>query len=117
MSMRRFLLKLLVLTIALTLPSLLRAQSVASMTGTVTDTSGAVVPDANVELVNSATGTVYKVKTNSTGSYTVPNVVPGPGYKVTFSREGFESVVISGLYLNVDVTRTQNARLPVGREA
>jgi hypothetical protein len=112
--MRHLLLRLILLTLALTTPALLRAQSVATITGTVTDTTGAVVPDANIELINAATSTSYKGTTNSAGSYTITNVKPGPGYKVTFSRAGFESVVISGLYLNVDATRTQNASLPVG---
>jgi hypothetical protein len=115
MSIRRLLVKLVVLIVALTVPPLLHAQAVASLTGDVTDTTGAVIAGATVELVNTATNTSYKATTNTAGSYTITSVKPGPGYKVIFSRDGFESVVISGLYLNVDATRTQNAKLPVGR--
>jgi len=94
--------------------TLLLAQDVASLTGLVTDTSGALIAGATVELVSTTTNATYKTTTNSQGSYTLANLPPGPGYTATFSREGFESVVMTGLYLNVNATRTQNAKLPVG---
>jgi hypothetical protein len=56
------------------------------MTGIVTDTSGAIVVGADVALVNTATNVSYHATTNSQGFYTIPNVPPGPGYKVTFHR-------------------------------
>jgi carboxypeptidase family protein len=112
--MRHLLAKLMMLAVLITLPSLLSAQDVASLTGSVTDTSGAIVPGANVELVNAATGVDIKVVTNSAGSYTIPNAPPGPSYKVTISHDGFESVAVSGITLNVGTTRTQNASLKVG---
>ncbi len=90
------------------------AQDVASLTGVVTDSSGAVVTDAEVILRNPQTGVVYKTNTNATGSYTLTQIKPGPGYQLEVSRSGFERVVISGLYLNVDATRVQNAQLTVG---
>ena len=93
---------------------MLRAQDVASLTGEVTDASGASIPGAQVELVNTTTGATYKAVTNGSGSYTLSNLPPGPGYKATFTAKGFRPVVISGIYLNVDATRTQNAKLPVG---
>jgi hypothetical protein len=93
----------------------LRAQDTsASLTGTVADASGAVVPSANVELVNPATGQSYKAVTNTNGSYTIGNVTPGPGYTETVSRQGFQKTVLTGLYLNVASTRTQNVTLTVG---
>ncbi|WP_263355859.1 carboxypeptidase-like regulatory domain-containing protein [Acidicapsa ligni] len=112
--MRHVFAKLMLLAVFLSLPSLLLAQDFASLTGVVTDTSGAVVPGVNVELISTATNTTFRATTNGAGSYTIANVTPGPGYKVTFSRDGFRSVVISGLYMNVDATRTQNAKLPIG---
>ncbi|HUN85636.1 MAG TPA: TonB-dependent receptor [Terracidiphilus sp.] len=93
------------------------AQDVASITGTVTDQSGAVVPGVSVTLENPSTSVSYKALTNSLGSYTIQNVQPGPGYKITFSASGFSPTVITGLYLNVSATRTQNARLQVGNTA
>jgi len=92
----------------------LRAQSFASITGTVTDQTGAVVQGVSILLQNPATGVEYKGESNSDGSYTISNVQPGPGYKITFTGAGFQPVVITGMYLNVNTTRTQNAKLPVG---
>jgi Carboxypeptidase regulatory-like domain len=114
MLIKRIVMKFLLLAMVVSFSTMLKAQDVASITGQVTDTSGAVIPGTNVVLVNTTTSTTYKAVTNSAGEYTIPNVTPGPGYKVTFSRDGFKSVAISGLYLNVDATRTQNAKLPVG---
>ena len=114
MRIRNLVVRLLVLIVALSVPSMLRAQDVASLTGVVTDTTGAVVPGVSVTLVNTSTGVTYQATTNSVGAYTVVNVPPGPNYKVTFSLNGFEPVAITGMYLNVGNTRTQNASLRVG---
>jgi hypothetical protein len=90
------------------------AQDVASLTGVVTDSSGAVVPDAEVTLRNPQTGIVYNTTTNAAGSYTLTQIKPGPGYQLEVNHGGFKPVVIAGLYLNVDATRVQNAQLTVG---
>src|ERR1700727_583129 len=95
---RRLLLQLTVLTIALSLPTLVCAQDVASLTGTITDTSGAVIVGADVVLVNTTTNETYRATTNSLGSYTISNVPPGPGYKITFSAQGFASVDVVNVY-------------------
>jgi hypothetical protein len=84
------------------------------MTGTVPDSTGAVISGASIVLTNTANGNVYKAVTNSSGSYTLTNVTPGPGYKETVSHSGFTAVELTGLYLNVSTTRTQNVVLPLG---
>jgi hypothetical protein len=114
MSMHRFLLKLAVFVLALSIPTILCAQDVASLTGTVTDTSGALVPGTDITLVNTTTGSIYHATTNSLGSYTISNVPPGPGYKITFSAKGFEPLAVVNVYLNVANTRTQDAQLHPG---
>jgi hypothetical protein len=91
-----------------------RAQDVASMTGVVADSTGALIAGVHVELSNQSTGVTYKATTNVVGSYTIPAAQPGPGYTATFSHPGFRTVVVSGIYLNVNATRTENAKLPVG---
>jgi hypothetical protein len=98
---------------AISLPAA-RAQNVASITGVITDQTGAVIPDANVTLQNPQTGAAYKTISNAEGSYTLTQIKPGPGYKVEFAHSGFETVVVAGLYMNVDATRVQNARLNIG---
>jgi hypothetical protein len=102
------------LALLLALPTLLSAQDVASLTGVVTDQSGAVVQGADVTLQNAQTGAKYQGVTNAAGSYTIAQIKPGPGYKIEFAHAGFKSVVVSGLYLNVDATRVQNAQLALG---
>ena len=99
---------------ALMFSPLLHAQDVASITGLVTDSTGAVIPGVNVTLTNPATSTTYSAVTNDVGSYTIVHVAPGPGYRVSFSRDGFKPSVITDLYLNVSATRTQNAQLTIG---
>lgn len=90
------------------------AQDQASITGVVTDASGAVVPKVDVLLENPSKGTTFKTVTNEVGTFHIPNVPPGPGYKISFSASGFIPLTITDLYLNVNVTRTQDAQLKVG---
>jgi hypothetical protein len=94
----------------------MRAQTVAGITGVVTDQTGAVVPGATVTLENTQTGASYATVTNSVGSYTLNEVKPGPGYKMTFTHGGFKPLAVTGIYMNVDSTRVQNGRLTIGTE-
>lgn len=105
---------LAIMVLFLSALSLLRAQDQASITGVVSDPSGAVVPGVSITLTNSLTGVSYKAVTNNEGSYTIANVAPGPGYKISFTAPGFEISVVTGLYLNVNSTRTQNTKLTLG---
>jgi hypothetical protein len=111
--MRRLMAVGFILLVALMGP-VVKAQDVASITGVITDSTGAVVPGTNVVLVNTATNRAYTAEANAIGSYTIVNVPPGPGYRITFSRSGFTPSVVTDVYLNVNSTRTQNARLDVG---
>ncbi len=92
----------------------LAAQNTASIVGTVSDSSGAVVPGAIVTLTNTNTGAAYKGVTNSIGFYTISNAAPGPNYSETVEKAGFEKITVTGIYMNVDSTRTQNVKLLVG---
>ena len=91
-----------------------RAQATASVTGSVTDSSGAIIRDARVVLANPSTGAHYEAKTDSAGSYRFANVPPGPGYVIEFSAEGFEASKVQGIYADVANVRTQNAKLQPG---
>jgi len=90
------------------------AQDVASLTGFVTDPSGGRVAGANLKLVDTRTGTVYEAKSGNDGSYKFPVVPPGPGYTLTASKDGFQSVTISNIYLAISSTRNQDVHLEVG---
>ncbi len=104
----------LALALVLAIANTSAAQDVASLTGVVTDSSGAVVKDANVTLLDTKTNTSYQAKTNSVGAYTFPNLLPGPDYQLTFAKEGFDTVIVPKLYLAVNTTHTQNAELKIG---
>src|ERR1700691_4351695 len=77
--------------LALTLANHLSAQTNrASITGTVTDRSGAIVPGVNVTATNVDTGVVTPGVTNGDGIYTIPNLFPGK-YAVHFEKQGFKA--------------------------
>jgi hypothetical protein len=114
--MRNLMAGMFPLLFVLLLSAPLRAQDVASITGVVTDPTGAVIPGVTISLENPQTGATYTTVSNGEGSYTFTEVRPGPGYKIKFTREGFQPLVISDMYMNVDATRTQNARLRIGTD-
>jgi hypothetical protein len=116
MLVRRSVWLLTVLLAFVSVSTLLVAQNVASITGVVTDQTGAVIPNVDVKLSNPQTGVVYKTITNAQGSYTLAQIKPGPGYKIEFTHTGFKAEVVSGLYLNVEATRVQNAQLGAGAD-
>src|SRR5580692_3472945 len=98
--MLRFLKKsLLVLIPALSFSAFVAAQDSSSIAGTVTDASGAVIPGATIELLNPATGKSYKAVAGANGAYAIADVPPGPNYKETVSRDGFQTTVMTGLYM------------------
>src|ERR1700686_1128124 len=79
----------------------------ATLNGTVSDASGAGVPNANVSIKNTATGVERDVSTDSDGFYSAPNLLPGT-YDVTISPWGFSTAVQTGLTLTVGAVPTLN---------
>ena len=108
---------LVVLALSVLFAVQLDAQSTASLTGTITDPSGAVISGATITLVNKSTNLSYKAVSSSNGSYLIADITPGPGYAETVSRDGFQTSILTDLYLNVNATRTQNVKLLVGKVA
>jgi hypothetical protein len=84
----------------------------ATLSGTISDSSGAVIPDAQISIKNSATGITRAVSTNSDGVYTAPNLLPGD-YAVTTSAKGFNAVT-TNIKLAVGTQQTLNLKLTVG---
>jgi hypothetical protein len=87
-------------------------QSTASISGTVTDPSGAVIPNAQVTIHSLATGLDRVVSTDSSGLYAVPSLIPGD-YKVQATARGFSSYTVPKVTLDVDRQVTENMRLAV----
>src|SRR5215472_935911 len=85
----------------------------ANLNGTVTDPSGANVPNAKVELVELDTGFTRETITGVSGVYSISSLPVGK-YNLTISREGFKTYVRTGIELFVGQTHTMNAQLEVG---
>ncbi len=98
------------------LPLAARAQTTATLTGTVQDRSGGVIPNARVTLTNEATKEVLQEQTNGAGVYAFPSLVPGT-YDIKASAKGFESSEVTDIVLNAGDVRTIPAfALAVGAE-
>src|SRR6202453_1751330 len=91
------------------------AQSTAAINGLVQDTSDALIPDAKVKLINTATGTESNSTTNKRGSFVLPSVMPGH-YTLQIEREGFDTTQLTGITLNVGDNRSVVIRMKVGSQ-
>jgi hypothetical protein len=107
---------LVVITLSLVSPFWLSAQvSTGKITGQVTDSSDAVVPNARVVVTNVATSVSRDLVTDSAGIYSVPNLLPGE-YAVQVALAGFESQTKTGLTLSIGQTITLNFTLLPGTQ-
>src|SRR3977135_1283123 len=85
----------------------------ATLSGTVTDASGAVIAGAQISAKNAATGTSRDATSDSSGFYALPNLTPGD-YEVRVSAKGFSTAVQSNLSLAVGQQQQLNFSLKVG---
>lgn len=94
---------------------LVSAQAVTgNISGTVTDSSGAVIAGASILVKNTATGVTQTTTSNSQGRYNVPDLAVGT-YDVQASNSGFQTVVHAGVNLTVGSQLTIDFPLPVGQ--
>jgi len=84
-----------------------------SITGTVTDASGAVVSGAKITLVNEGTAAALAVTTGSDGSYTFSPVKIGT-YKIEATAQGFKTITQSNIVVNVSASVLANLRMQPG---
>src|SRR5512132_3090187 len=100
--------------LALLLPIYAAAQSVSgTILGTVTDSSGSVIPNAKVTIVNEGTGLTRTVQTDANGEYTVPSLPTGR-YTVITELSGFKTTTLSNIELSVDQRARIDLKLEVG---
>jgi hypothetical protein len=85
----------------------------ASISGRVTDPSGSAVIDAGVSVTNVDTGMSLAMKTNGAGFYIATGLHPGK-YRVTVTKQGFQTVNLTGIELNVQDYLSKNVELKVG---
>ena len=83
-----------------------------TVSGEITDPTGAVVPGAKVVLTDQAKGFVFNAKTDSSGRYLFPSIPPGV-YTVSVEMEGFQKEVRTGIKVDVTENATANLRLKV----
>jgi len=96
------------------LPFAARAQqTLGAINGTVTDTSGAVVPKAKVQVKNLGTGLTVTATTQNDGSYSIADLPIGT-YSVTISKQGFKTEVHSNILVRGNLATTVNTTLQTG---
>jgi outer membrane receptor protein involved in Fe transport len=116
-------LKLLVLALAFACACLSCSTDVwaqagtGELTGLVTDSTGAVVPGVQVNLVNSATGAARQTQTSSAGVYRFVSLPIVGTYTLTVEQTGFKVAKVEGLVISVGTTVTRDIKLEVGAPA
>ncbi len=91
-----------------------RAQETrATLTGHVTDPTGAIIPGAQITVTETDTGTQTHITSNSAGDYNIPFLAAGP-YQIAVTAAGFRKYVHTGITLQTEQTVTENVKLAVG---
>src|ERR1700730_8892295 len=85
----------------------------ATLSGTITDPSGAAIVTAQVSITNRATGVNHATVTDAAGFYSVPNLLPG-NYDVTISATGFSAAKQSDIQLTVGALQVLNVPMRIG---
>src|SRR5215475_12727755 len=104
-----------VVVLALLIPTARAQVLYGSFVGTVTDQSGAIVPNAQVKASNPATGEVREVVSDTEGRYTIGNVVPGT-YNIQISANGFRPKTTTGLLATINTVTRVDVQLEVGSQ-
>ncbi len=92
------------------------AQTSTMLSGTVTDASGALVPNATVVAESPATGAKRTATADAAGVYTIPQLTPGT-YTLSVTAAGFTAATLEGVNVLVNVPTTLNVTLEVGAVA
>jgi Carboxypeptidase regulatory-like domain len=95
------------------LTSTLALAQTASISGVVSDSSGAVISGAEIVVTSADTGAVRTANSEASGTYSVPNLAVGK-YSVEVKKQGFASFRVSDIVLTVDQAFTINATLTAG---
>ena len=104
----------LILTLGFLISTPVYSQIVGgTLSGTVTDSSGAAIPNATIAIKNEATGVTTNATSNAQGLYSAPNLLPGT-YEVTVTASGFDTKGVSNVVLAVGAQQILNLGLKVG---
>lgn len=103
----------LLLLISCVTSSTIAQSTNATISGQVLDPSGRIIPDAEIQILNEATGVQYENKTNRSGIYSVSILPPGQ-YTVQVAKVGFKTIIKPDIILNVQSSVALNFTLPIG---
>jgi carboxypeptidase family protein len=103
----------LVIIVSLYSQSLIAQSVTGTILGTITDSSGGVIPGATVTLKHEGTGLTRTVTTDTAGEFTAPSLPTGK-YTLTAELSGFKTVSMSNIDVGVDQRVRVNARLEIG---
>ena len=107
--------KLLLLLLVCFSSAVLRGQTTNGLiTGVISDSTGASIPGADVDVVNTGTGMHRTTKSNAGGEYILPQLNPG-NYKLTVTMDGFATINRENIQLQVNQSVTLNFQLAVGQ--
>src|SRR5574341_1875736 len=104
---------LTLLTAFCLLPSAFAQSATATLSGTITDENGGVVPSTQITVLNAATSIKRETTTNDSGYFTVPLLPPG-SYTLTATHDGFKVVEVRDIVLNVNDERSMRIQMKVG---
>jgi hypothetical protein len=85
----------------------------STLSGVVSDTSGAVIPGADVSVRSDTTGTVFTAVTDASGVFTIPAIPPG-SYTATITLQGFKTAVLKDIVVNAGVPASVKGVLELG---
>ena len=94
-----------IVTLGLCAAPLAAQQFTGTLRGTVQDSSGAVVPAADVTIILVATNETQVVTTDGGGAYVAPNLKPGT-YRITVAKQGFKGATIADIKVDVQQSRS-----------
>jgi hypothetical protein len=106
-------LALLVIIVVAPFVAMAQLSGKGAITGTVTDKTGAVIPQALVAITNNATGITVTTKTTGAGDYNLSDLDPGV-YNITITSTGFEKLIQQNVHVNALESQTYNPVLTVG---
>ncbi len=90
-------------------------QGDSGISGTVTDTAGAVVPGAKVTILDTKSSREQTTITSDQGTYRFTNLQPGAGYRITVTGQGFQTFVLDSVQVAISSNQTHNVQLTAGQ--
>lgn len=85
-----------------------------TITGSVVDTTGAVIPNATIAATNTATGAVNRTVSNADGYFTIPYLTPGV-YDLAADAQGFQQTKVAGIHLTINLSTTVTFTMKPGK--